>query len=296
MYCQRCGTLMQDGSMVCQRCGWTAQPAQVPQQQAPPPAPQTQPPPPPQTQPPPAPQPYPTAQPAPPPRMAAPYPPPQMAMPYAPPPQYQQGTPVSTYLMGGLICSVVAGLLVLFTEFAGSYWNDGYVEGWVDVWMWTTPGLILLLPLGLVFLAAAGYASSGMRDPRYITVDRLSKARNISVGATVWVFVDAIIFVALAVGYDWDEWWFESGFYGGAIGGILSVIFFQMAVNQARATGYPAQAIAWPAPGQPQPYQYPTYAAPPPQAAPPPAQYAPPPPQQQQWPGQQQPPYPPPRP
>ena len=293
MYCQRCGNWMPDGTTVCQRCGWTAQGAPPsPPQSAPPPA---------QPLPPPPPQPYPAAQPVPPPQMAAPYPPPPVMAPYPPPPP-QQGTPVSTFLLGGLICAGVAGLLVLFTQFSGAYWNDGYTEGWVSIWMWTLPGVVLLLPLGLILIAAAGYASAGMRDQRMITLDRLSKARNLAIGATVWVFADAIIFAGVAISYDWSDWWFESGFYGGAIGGILAVVLFQMAVNQARAQGYPARAVAWPAPGQVPQYQPPPFAPQPPQATAPPAQYAPPPPQQQwpqqqwpqqQWPQQQPPPSPP---
>jgi hypothetical protein len=214
-----------------------------------------------------------------------PYPPQQMAAPYAPPPPPQQGTPIGTYLMGGLIVSVVAGLLILFAPFSGFY-----VGGSIYIYSWVLEGLPLLMPLGIVFMVIAYYASQGMRDPRQNTAQQLGKLRNYAVGAMAWVFIDGVIFIAIMVSYDY-EWWFEAGFYGGAIGSIIAVVCFQMAVSQAAPATHPAQG-AWPPPGQPPSYQYPPYSPPPPQAAPPSAQY-PTPQQPQQWWGQQPPPQPP---
>ena len=124
-----------------------------------------------------------------------------------------------------MITSVVGGILLLFTDFAGWY-NSGY---YVNSWGWVGPNLdnplsvipFLILSCCLFYGTYVSYL--GFSD-QPVTFKLINRAFLLSAVVLAVVFIGALIFVVLEISSD-DEWWFDAGFYGGFIGSLLSTVF-----------------------------------------------------------------------
>ena len=46
-----------------------------------------------------------------------------------------------------------------------------------------------------------------------------------------------IVFAAVMIMDDYNDWWFDVGFYGGLIGGFLAALIFYQAKKQAETMG-----------------------------------------------------------
>lgn len=126
--------------------------------------------------------------------------------------------------MGSLIGSGVGFLLLILTDFAGWY-SYSYYYG-IGEWGYVGPnsplGFLMMFILGLPLLYCAVISLQGVRNPDSITQGTVSRAFKLSVLQLAVVFVGAIAFVIAVSGA--DDWWFGAGFYGSAIGGVLTVI------------------------------------------------------------------------
>ncbi|UCC92605.1 MAG: zinc ribbon domain-containing protein [Thermoplasmata archaeon] len=214
----------------------------------------------------------------------------------APPGATSEGgqTPVSTYLLGATIVMLLGAFSVLFADFGGVYWYDYYngIEGryWINVF---GAAALIILPVFLVFMYMVYWSATAMRDTAKITVNKLDRWFKVSLAIGVLYILLGIIFAAVAIWDDYNDWWLDVGFYGGLIGGFVAAFFFYMARNQATAQGYPdgeeEPMVPYPLASQPpagqQPPQYPPQQPPPQQQPQQPSQYPP-----QQQPPQQQPP------
>jgi len=245
--------------------GQAATPPQQPQPAQPAlrPAP---PPPPPSSLPPPSPAQAPPQQPAPqapPPQYPPPPPPPQyQPPPYYQPPPPQQGTPVPMLMVGAMITSVVGAILLVVGEFAGGYWNTGSAQGWVYVYAtYSWWSAMILGPLAMGLLGCTYIAYTGTRAAP--SLGRLRTGLVISSLVTLVVFVLGLIFVGYAISEDWNDYWISEGGWGGLFGGLLTALFFFMALRQAKATAAPYQMPSQP---MPQPLPPAAYVVAPPRA------------------------------
>lgn len=165
--------------------------------------------------------------------------------------------------MGSLIGSVVGFLLLILTDFGGWY-SYSYYYG-ISEWGYVGPssplGFLGMFILGLPLLYCAVISLKGVRNPDSITQGTVSRAFKLSVLELAVVFIGAIAFVIAVSGA--DDWWFGAGFYGSAIGGVLTAICLSSARKSYAGavpapTPYLPEAMQGFPQGQPQPQQYPT--------------------------------------
>lgn len=151
----------------------------------------------------------------------------------------------SALFMGAMIGGAVGYLLLLVTDFGGwynYYYSAGFQEyGYVGV---DTPASVLgLAVLGLPYLYTAFISLKGVRNPDALTGEIVSRTYIISVLGVVIIFIGAAVFVAAVSGS--DDWWFDAGFYGSAIGGIIMVLCMRMLREQYRGVPGPASPAAY---------------------------------------------------
>jgi hypothetical protein len=143
-------------------------------------------------------------------------------------------------MMGAMICAAITGILIIVGDFSGGYWRNSYVgtEGWFYISAWSTwYGFLILIPLGGLMLMTAARAMQGMRDPGLITIKMLNQGFWISLAIAGLLLILGIAFAVYMVWEDYNDWWFDVGFYGGLIGGIITGIVFHQAKKEAQAQG-----------------------------------------------------------
>ncbi|MCH8871124.1 MAG: hypothetical protein IIC85_15540, partial [Chloroflexi bacterium] len=143
----------------------------------------------------------------------------------------QEG-PASPFFVGSLITSVVGAALLLATDFAG--WSSSTSGGGITVEASGYIGLLTvyfpliavlsgtLLYCGYVSFMALRHPEQGP-DPRYID---LAYKGSVAVFATV--LVGALVFATIMLTDEPDDWWLDSGFYGGTIGALLTAVLLRV--------------------------------------------------------------------
>jgi hypothetical protein len=135
-----------------------------------------------------------------------------------------------SYYVGSLITSLIGGILLLVTDFAGWYNYSYYTRTWGWVGIGEFPfGLLFVIPA--FFLFYCSYISiMALKN-----IDKNPKTNSLLLGIIlslvvfILALVGGIIFV-LTLG-DVDDWWFSEAFYGGLIGGFLTFIFLYFALK-----------------------------------------------------------------
>lgn len=147
--------------------------------------------------------------------------------------------PASPFFVGSLITSVVGAVLLLATDFAGWYSSSGgggfTVEAWGSIGLLTTYfPLIAVLSAALLYCAFVSFTA--LRDPEEepnpVDIDRAYKS-SIAVFATV--LVGALVFVVIMLTDQPDDWWLDSGFYGGMVGALLKAILLRLGLTRLSA-------------------------------------------------------------
>lgn len=135
-----------------------------------------------------------------------------------------------SYYVGSLIVSLIGGILLLVTDFAGWYTHSYYTNTWGWVGMGEFPfGILFILPA--LFLFYCSYISfmalkNSDKNPR---INSILLGILLSFIVFILALVGGIIFV-LTLG-DVDDWWFSEAFYGGLIGGLLTFLFLYFALK-----------------------------------------------------------------
>lgn len=141
-------------------------------------------------------------------------------------------------LIGQLIFSIIGGLLMVFSDFSGYYHYDYYnkIEIWGSIYLGsgiTSSILILIVSFGLFTSAFNAYQilkEKSVERQRILTLENIAKKHLlISISVTI---IGAIIFVVNILIDQTQEWWFDAGFYGALIGGILSLVFIRQITDK----------------------------------------------------------------
>lgn len=130
----------------------------------------------------------------------------------------------SGLFVGALIGSGAGFMLLILTDFGGWY-NYNYYAGyqeWGYIGVSNPVTLAIMIVLGLPFVYTAVISLKGAMNPNSLAPRVVSLAFYLSIIELILVIVGAVIFVAAVSGS--DDWWFGAGFYGPAIGGILTVV------------------------------------------------------------------------
>jgi len=131
-----------------------------------------------------------------------------------------------SYYIGALIFSLIGGILLLVTDFAGWYAYNYYAG--VRIWSYIgfdelPSGLIFLIPA--IFLFYCSYISLlALRNTgKTPSKNSIRLGTILSLAVFLLALIGGIIFI-LTLG-DVNDWWFDGAFYGGLLGGLFTSIF-----------------------------------------------------------------------
>jgi hypothetical protein len=123
-----------------------------------------------------------------------------------------------------LVLSIIGIILIAPFYFAGFYLGGGnYRYSCLDCEYYTTGDLIAQVFMIILFIIQAVVALNDLVPNRFINTD-LAKY---GMGLAALTMLFAIIGIAsFGAEYSEYEWWPETGFYGGIVGGLLNTILF----------------------------------------------------------------------
>lgn len=167
----------------------------------------------------------------------------QQPPPYAVlPGQAGDQTPISTYMLGGVIICALTGILLLVDDFGGAYWYDYYngIRGWVWIGAFSSwYGFLIIMPMSIGMFYMAYWCSQAMRDPGTITISMLNQFFRYSLFIGGFMTFLGILWAGYSIAVEYDDWWLDTAFYAGVIGGFLAAFIFHQAKKQAEQLGYP---------------------------------------------------------
>ena len=123
-----------------------------------------------------------------------------------------------------MVLSAIGALMLVFMDFGGFYYRDGYHH--TDVWGYVYFGSGAV-PTALIFLGVGGLAvafSNAMRmlKKKEISVkelkERLQLMRHGAMFTAVLAGAGALALIMTSLD---TEWWLDGGFYGAFLGGLL---------------------------------------------------------------------------
>jgi hypothetical protein len=145
------------------------------------------------------------------------------------------------YYVGALITSVLGGILLVVTDFAGwdgsNYYLGIYEEGWVGI---DAGGPLAILIFG--GLAAALFYSTGLSVFTLMNQDSTLDRKWFQLGILLAIavaiisLIGGLYFVVSMLSDEPEDWWLDAGFFGGVIGGALTAVFLYLAQRQDEAT------------------------------------------------------------
>jgi hypothetical protein len=135
-----------------------------------------------------------------------------------------------TFFVGALITSALGGILLLATDLGGfngsNYYLGVYLWGGIGAFSGVYGIPILITALLLIYCTIISILvlkfPEKIPDKKYIHYGLYA-----AIAALILTIINGIIFAAVAEGEEW-WWWFDAGFYGGAIGGLLTALFYYM--------------------------------------------------------------------
>ncbi len=137
-------------------------------------------------------------------------------------------------LVGQLIISIIGGLLIVFSDFAGFYHYDYYnkIEKWGNIYLGSgilSSILIAIVAFGLFLSAYHAFKILREKDGDSQTIIKLENIakKYVLISITITI-VGALYFVINEIIVETQEWWLDTGFYGGVVGGALALIFIKM--------------------------------------------------------------------
>ena len=141
-------------------------------------------------------------------------------------------SPLSSYFVGSLISSLLGGVLLLTTDFAGSYEYAGGARVYTYHSATETAAGFLVLSLVALGLFYCTYISFlGLQQPENPPSQKMLHWGFLAAG-TVFLFslLGGILFIASESGA--DDWWLDTAFYAGALGGLLTALFLYLVIRE----------------------------------------------------------------
>lgn len=135
---------------------------------------------------------------------------------------------------GALICSLLGAILILIDDFAGWYWyiwGTGYGWGWIGFpsALENLPDSILIFPLFILASGGLFYCSIisllGLINQENPPGKQLYLIGIILSLITVGICLLGGFIVAIEMIIEDLEFWYGGAFWGGVIGGVLTIIF-----------------------------------------------------------------------
>ena len=121
---------------------------------------------------------------------------------------------------------------MIFTDFGGWY-NYNYYAGfreWGYIGISSPISLLGVIFFALPFIYCSFVSLKGAQNPNSLSPHTVALAYRVSIIGVILIIIAAVVFVVAVSGA--DDWWFDAGFYGSMIGGLLTVIMLRMAKAQ----------------------------------------------------------------
>lgn len=142
-----------------------------------------------------------------------------------------QEVPISVFYIGLLIVNLIAGILILATDFGGFYYYTGTLRIWEYVNLLNPIGAPIIIVVVICFFYSVFFALMKLlKKEEYIPKNGFNIGYYLSFAALILVVLGTIAVVI--IGLDATEWWFDAGFYGGIIGGLLNFILYLLIKKQ----------------------------------------------------------------
>ncbi|MHA1975700.1 MAG: hypothetical protein ACW98F_09040 [Candidatus Hodarchaeales archaeon] len=134
--------------------------------------------------------------------------------------------------VGSLITSIIGAALLLLGDFAGGFYGNWYIGLTVEWWITPFNNILmspfLLAAIGL--LAFCAYISYlGVNDK---LSDHLARLGIFAAIGAIGLQLLAFIGFAIVNIIEDNAWWPDLGFYGGVIGGALTLLLFYQVQKQ----------------------------------------------------------------
>jgi len=143
-------------------------------------------------------------------------------------------SPVSSYFVGSLITSLIGGILLLATDFAGSADVNYYAGTRTNTYVYATANPFSFLVFGLVALGLfyCSYISFlGLQQPENPPSQKMLHWGFLASGMVFLIsMLGGIIFIASESGA--DDWWLDTAFYAGALGGLLTALLLYLVIKE----------------------------------------------------------------
>lgn len=149
---------------------------------------------------------------------------------------------VSSLLVGSLIVSLLGTLLLLVGSFGGVYyrkfwyradWGPVYIDAYEYVGFsssWWSALITGVLALGLFYCSYVSIV--GLRSPDRLSYNNLRRGFLLSLVVAVGTLLVGLALIGYATVMEYEEWWLDTAFYAGLIGGGLSALFFKLSLDQ----------------------------------------------------------------
>ena len=130
------------------------------------------------------------------------------------------------YFIGALIFSLIGGILILVTDFAGWYAYNYYAG--LRIWSYVgfnelPSGIIFLIPAIFLFYCTGISLQALSKTERTLSKNKIQLGFILSLIVFLLALIGGIIFILTLE--DVSDWWFDGAFYGGLLGGLFTSIF-----------------------------------------------------------------------
>ena len=136
-------------------------------------------------------------------------------------------------LSGSLVTSVVGAVLLLATDFGGWYYRAPY--GGIAVDRYGSIGLFTgYFPIILIFVAILCFSAyASYINLRAGTPSGIRRAYLATLGVFLALLLAGAVYSSFMIFQDVEEWWLDTGFYGGTIGSGLAALLLRLASGQS---------------------------------------------------------------
>jgi hypothetical protein len=141
-------------------------------------------------------------------------------------------------LIGQIIVGFLGGLLLLLDDFAGWYHAGYRYEEWGDIYFGS--GILASIFLFSMTLLLFNVAYSAVKiikvkkiDSKELKTHCANSKRNGIIVAAI-CFVAGVIFVVSNIIDETEEWWLDTGFFAGIIGGIALVLLARLILSKIK--------------------------------------------------------------
>ena len=138
----------------------------------------------------------------------------------------------SNLFIGSFLTSILGGIILLVSDFAGWYNYDAYDMvrswGWIGVSVDAPLSSLILITVAICLFYCTYISYLGLQSADKLTQQVVRRGLFLASTAFVIIVVAALIFTTEMLLDEPTDWWLDTGFYGGFLGSGLTALFFHL--------------------------------------------------------------------